>query len=102
MFIIVFLKTKISGLEKLYSCVNARTHALVYRAWETALLQLKDKFWREFVMNACVASFSMKRYNSSMLMEISFLQLTFKRETKLSMISSEIIIQSRFREKSRQ
>ena len=70
----VFLKTKVSRLEKPHSYVNPRTYVHVSRAWSTALLQ-KITFGGNFEMNACVASFSplllsLKRCNNFTLIEI--------------------------------
>ena len=88
------------------SFMRERAHTPVCCTWETALLQ-KISFGGNSVIKACVAShspllISLKQYNDSTLMEFLFLQLTFKRKTKLSVISSEIMTLSRFREKSRQ
>ena len=94
---ICILKTKIARLEQLHSCVNARTH-------EFSALGRPHSFDGIFIL-MCVSlrflpfQFSLKRYNDSTLMEFLFLQLTFKRENRLSVISFENMTLSRFREK---
>ena len=80
----IFKKTKISRLEKLHPGVNART-------CQFPVLLQKITFGGNFIRNACVASFSTSLIffvakNDSTLMEMLFLQLIFKRETKLSVI----------------
>ena len=55
-------------------------------------------------MNLSVASFSplliLFEYNNNTLMGILFLQVTFKRKIKLSVISSEIMTLLQFHERS--
>ena len=63
------------------------THAPVSRALWTEVLQ-RISFGGNFALNACGGSFFprlvWRRYNDFTVMEVLFLQLTFKRETKLS------------------